>query len=97
MEKKPVSPITVQPYVPAPVAPIQQPESPQMMMPTPQYVLPQECPPYPMQPMCCPPMFNPCCHPRPRPCGCRPIHHPHFFPTPYHNPYIYQGQNPWGY
>jgi hypothetical protein len=106
MEKKPVSPITMQPYVPAPIAPIQQPESPQMMpmpMPAPEYVLPQLCPPYPIQPICCPPIFNPCCPPIPRPCGCirpcgcfRPMHHQHHF-LPQYQPYFHQGQNPWGY
>jgi hypothetical protein len=104
MEKKPVSPVQIQPYTPAPIAPIapiQQPESPQIMpmpMPAPEYVLPQQCPPYPMQPICCPPIFNPCCPPIPRPCGCfRPMHHPHhFFPQTY-QPYMAQGQNPWGY
>lgn len=105
MEKKPVSPVQIQPYTPAPapIAPIQQPESPQIMpmpMPAPEYVVPQPCPPYPMQPICCPPIFKPCCPPIPRPCGCmRPMYHHyqhHFLPQAY-QPYIPQGQSPWGY
>jgi hypothetical protein len=103
MEKKPVSPLQIQPYVPAPIAPIQQPESPQMMpmpMPAPEYVIPQQqCPPYPIQPIYCPPICKPCCPPIPRPCGCmRPMHHHHhhFVPQVY-QPYMPQGQYPWGY
>jgi hypothetical protein len=100
MEKKPVSPIKMQPYVPAPIAPIQQPESPQMMpmpMPAPEYVIPQQCTPIPMQPICCPPIFNPCCPPIPRPCGCMgPMHHQYPF-YPQYQPYFNQGQYPYGY
>jgi hypothetical protein len=116
MEKKPVSPIKMQPYFPAPIAPIQQPESPQIMpmpMPAPEYVLPQQCPPYPMQPICCPPIFNPCCPPIFNPC-CPPIFNPCCPPIfnpcgcigpmhhqhhffPQYQPYFQQGQSPWGY